>query len=91
MSKCLLSICIPTANRKSELRNQLLGIAAQVEKLDKKELIQVVIGDNSDVNDQFINLDEFSNLNIKYIRNNKNLGYARNVNNIIKEYFDKRI
>jgi len=85
MSKCLLSICIPTANRKSELRNQLLGIAAQVEKLDKKELIQVVIGDNSDVNDQFINLDEFSNLNIKYIRNNKNLGYARNVNNIIKE------
>ena len=83
MSDYLLSICIPTANRRLELNKQLLGINAQIEKLDNTSLIQIVIGDNTDVEEQSIDIEQFKNLNLKYIKNSKNIGYAYNVNNII--------
>lgn len=80
----LLSICIPTANRKLELGKQLTGIILQSNRLKDNSLLQVVIGDNTDHEEQLINLESFSELNIKYIKNESNLGYAKNINSVIK-------
>lgn len=82
-NKYLLSICIPTANRKKELTNQLKNIQSQITN-EYRNLIQIVIGENTTSENQFINLVSFSNLNIKHIKNDGNIGYARNINSIIK-------
>ncbi len=83
MDNYLLSICIPTANRKTELSKQLFAIQSQVKKIDSS-LVEVVIGDNTNHKDHFIDLKIFKNLNIKYIKNDGNIGYAKNVNSILK-------
>lgn len=79
----LLSICIPTANRKEELTNQLLSIQLQINE-NYRDLIQIVIGDNTTIESEIIDFNDFSNLNIKYIENDGNIGYARNINSVIK-------
>jgi abequosyltransferase len=83
MDNYLLSICIPTANRKIELNKQLLAIQSQVKKIDSG-LVEVVIGDNTNHKDHFIDLKVFQNLNIKYIKNDGDIGYAKNINSILK-------
>lgn len=83
MNKYFLSICIPTANRKLELGEQLNRITAQIEKLINPELVQIVVCDNTTVIEQIIDINEFKNINLKYIKNSENIGYARNVNNVI--------
>ncbi len=71
----LLSICIPTYNQVGELRETLKSLVPQL-----KEEVEVVIGDDSD------NLDssemikrEFSSYPIRHFKNEKRLGFDKNL------------
>lgn len=46
--------------------------------------IQIVIGDNTDRKDQQIDPALLKNTCVKYIRNEGNIGYAKNINNVLK-------
>ena len=73
----ILSICIPTYNRASYLINCLQSIIKS--NLNSNYDIQVCISDNhSTDNTENIIKNAQSELNIKYSRNNSNLGIARN-------------
>lgn len=84
MNKIYLSICIPTANRKKELAIQIETLINQAKSNNIIDKIQIVIGDNTDREDQQIDPLLLKNTCIKYIRNEGNLGYAKNVNNVLK-------
>ena len=84
MNKIYLSICIPTANRKKELAIQIETLLNQAKSNSIIDKIQIVIGDNTDREDQQIDPVLLKNTCIKYIRNEGNLGYAKNVNNVLK-------
>lgn len=83
MTKYILSICIPTANRKIELESQIISLQKQINENNLMEKVQIVIGDNTDNEDQLISNELTSALNVKYIKNQSNIGYARNVNNVL--------
>ena len=83
MSKYLLSVCIPTANRKKELTEQLIRLITQTSRLGNIP-IQIVICDNTDHHEQLIDVDVFNNSDIKYIKNAKNIGYGKNINSVIE-------
>ncbi len=83
MSKYLLSVCIPTANRKKELTEQLIRVVNQTSKLDDIP-IQIVISDNTEHYEQLIDINVFNNSNIKYIKNDINIGFGKNINSVIE-------
>lgn len=73
----MLSICIPSYNRPSELERLLLSI-----KEIKSDDIEVVISDDASPNQNLIDdvVNKYTNhLNIKYIPRSTNLGYDLNL------------
>ena len=85
MTICTLSICIPTVNRKEALISQVKSLLNQASSGNISEKIEIVIGDNSDIVDQQLESNSIliSHPSIKYFNNGGNIGYARNVNNVL--------
>lgn len=83
MTNFLLSICIPTANRKKELGEQIETLLSQAKFSNLLDKIQIIISDNTNDSEQLIDMDAYSCDSIKYIKNHSNIGYARNVNNLL--------
>lgn len=83
MTRYRLSICIPTANRKKELAIQVSTLINQAKLNNISEQIQIVVGDNTDREDQFADPALLSHPCVKYIKNTGNIGYAKNVNNVL--------
>ena len=82
MSNILLSICIPTFNRASVLKKSIYSIVSQTEF---NELVELVISDNCSDDGTLQVVEEFQKLypNVKYYRNNKNIGAEKNVFNVL--------
>ena len=85
-SKALLSIGIPTYNRKKRLEKSIKTI------LNYSNDILILIIDNASTDGTFAMMSQFKdNSNIIYIRNDKNIGYEKNINKVIfesKQYSD---
>lgn len=81
MEKELLSICIPTYNRKWQLYEMLHLI-----RLFNVDKYKIIIGDNGSEDGTYEMMQLFATEeNIVYIRNDENLGYDRNFRKIIEE------
>lgn len=82
MEKELLSICIPTYNRKWQLY-ALLNLL----RLFNVDKYKIIIGDNGSEDGTYEMMRRFfaADENIIYMRNDKNLGYDINFRNIIEE------
>ncbi len=72
----LLSIAIPTFNRRSELSRLIAEISAQAAQHGLSRFLEIVICDNSD---DFFSVSSTGDLNITYLKNNKNIGFDKNV------------
>ena len=73
-----LSLCIPTYNMGSQLKTLLQSI-----KEHNRKDIEICISDNcSDDNTKDI-IDSFDSLNIKYECNDVNLGFDKNIDNVV--------
>lgn len=88
MHNTFLSICIPTYNRSSEIIKRLEEISTQVGLIDTLPNIEIVISDNcssDDTEDKVKNFkNDYQNLKITYSKNQKNLGYGKNINKLIE-------
>ena len=83
-NKYLLSICIPTRNRPKELSETLGILTAQINAGKYSDLVQIFVSDNTDNEALRVDMRPFAAPNVKYASNATNLGYARNVNSVIK-------
>lgn len=74
----LVSICIPTYNRCEYLREGLESLICQEEF--KNGLVEIVVCDNASTDDTQIMMNEYlrMNKNIKYYRNQENVGSTMN-------------
>jgi abequosyltransferase len=81
MSKPFLSICIPTFNRASCLKQCLDSIVLQFEDSSVKESVEVIISDNASVDQTESVAKEFISANpgVHYFKNEKNLGVDKNI------------
>lgn len=86
-NKFLLSICIPTYNRATHLKECLDNIICQFDEAVVKNLVEVVISDNASED----NTQELAQWyqqrfdNIKYFKNQKNIGMDENIiNSVLK-------
>lgn len=78
----LLSICIPTYNRELFLKECLNSISEQICKNDP---IEVVISDNASTDNTSELVSSFNDkLNLKYVINEKNIGFDANCLNVVK-------
>jgi abequosyltransferase len=75
----LLTIAIPTWNRASYLNKSLIQLSKELKSIDNS-LVEILISDNcsSDSTESVVKDAIKSGMNVKYIRNSKNLGWARN-------------
>lgn len=73
----LLSICIPTYNRNTELSKLYNEFVKKIIEYDENK-IEIIICDNSDSDIAKLNQTIFSN-EVKYIKNKQNLGFSGNV------------
>jgi glycosyltransferase involved in cell wall biosynthesis len=85
----LLSICIPTYNRSDELKARLEEIVVQIYKYSiGADDLQIVISDNNSRDNTSVMISQLmsqhTNINIKFHKNKKNLGYGKNINELIK-------
>lgn len=80
----LLSICIPTFNRASQLEKTLNGIISDLDK-GIVEQVEIIISDNAstDNTEDIVKSFQEINKNVVYSQNNKNLGYDRNVDRVL--------
>ena len=87
MNNLTLSICIPTYNRANYLRQCLDSIVSQFEDKEIMEQMEVVISDNASSDNTTEVVKEYQDKfpNIKYFRNEKNLGVDRNILNIVEK------
>lgn len=87
MNNPILSICIPTYNRASCLKDCLNSIVSQFKDNDVYEQIEVAISDNASTDDTLGVVKEFQEKfnNIRYYRNIKNLGFDRNLLNAVEK------
>jgi len=81
----LLSIAIPTYNRANFL-DQNLGAIVQQLNAFLAENVEIIVSDNCSSDRTFETVDRYikSGLQIKYIRNERNLGWARNFTQCFK-------
>lgn len=82
-NKPLLSICIPTYNREKHLDECLDSIVNQ-EWFNEQE-IEIVVSDNASIDGTIELVKKYQNdhKNIRYFRNKKNLGSAKNILNLV--------
>lgn len=86
MIKPILSICIPTYNRASCLKDCLDSIVSQFTDPSLYNEIEIVISDNASTDNTTEIVEEFKSKfqNIKYFRNEGNIGYDRNLLNVVE-------
>src|SRR3989304_4568740 len=84
--KPLLSICIPTYNRAHYLKECLGSIVAQFGDPEICSSVEVVVTDNASPDKTREVVEEYQKKfkNIRYSRNNENLGVDRNVINVVE-------
>lgn len=79
----LLTIAIPTYNRASKINRQIKNLCSQLELLSRDDIC-ILIQDNhsTDGTEVICNsyVSKYEKLNITYNRNDKNLGFDKNVN-----------
>lgn len=87
MRNPLLSICIPTYNRANCLKDCLESIVSQCRDNAASQQIEVVISDNASTDNTKEIVSEFQNkfTNLKYFRNNENIGFDRNFSNVVEK------
>jgi len=86
MNNPTLSICIPTYNRANELSVCLDSICKQFElEPQLKTAVEIVISDNASTDNTTEIVSEFQKRypQIQYIRNENNVGFDRNVLNVV--------
>lgn len=83
-----LSICIPTYNRKRELKEAVEGILVQLSDAELKNSVEIIISDNcsTDNTEEFVeNLKENrKDIRIVYHRNKENIGADRNFLKVVE-------
>lgn len=79
----LLSICIPTRNRPKELGETLRVLLNQLPPAGGAS-VEVIVSDNTDDEALLVPQETVRAPALRYIRNQGNLGYARNINNLIR-------
>ena len=84
-NKFLLSICIPTYNRANYLKNCLDSIFIQLDDEKVKNLIEIVVSDNASQDNTFNLVKNYQSnfINLKYFRNQENIGMDDNVTNSV--------
>lgn len=87
MNNPLLSICIPTYNRANCLKDCLESIVSQCKKKETSNQVEVVISDNASTDDTEQVVRGFQNKfsNIKYFKNDRNIGFDRNFSNVVEK------
>ncbi len=77
----ILSICIPTYNRVNYLKECLDSIVCQFRDKNIYDQVEIVISDNAseDTTQELVREYQKNWDNIKYFRNNQNIGFDRNV------------
>ena len=84
MNDLTLTVGIPTYNRSREIRNALDSIIDQL-NADLRSRVEVLISDNASTDDTAAVVREYMNRYpdvVRYHRNERNLGFSRNVHNI---------
>lgn len=79
----LLSICIPTRNRPQSLQKTLHTIERQIEAAAVADKVEIVVSDNTDEDNLKVDPAVWQDKNIRYLSNEGNIGYARNLNKLI--------
>lgn len=79
----LLSICIPTRNRPKELGETLRALLDQLPPAGGAG-VEIIVSDNTDDDALLVPQEIIRHPAVRYIRNQCNLGYARNINNLIR-------
>lgn len=79
-NKPLLSLCIPTYNRAKFLNELINKIGSQIQELENPELIEFIVSDNCSTDDTSDVVKRYieNGINIRYIRNERNLGMDGN-------------
>jgi len=87
MNKPLLSICIPTYNRAHYLKECLDCIVCQFKDKEAYDQIEIVISDNAskDNTQKLVKKYQEDFPNIRYFRNQSNLEFDRNVDNVLEK------
>jgi glycosyltransferase involved in cell wall biosynthesis len=83
----LLTIGIPTYNRKYELTRLLDNVSKELDVFLLQK-VEILISDNCSNYDvkEILNNIKYEKLYISYYKNKKNLGYAKNIDEIIRKY-----
>jgi len=80
----LLTITVPTYNRHENLQFLFHSFLREASTQYSGE-VEIIVCDNSDISDAEKNRKLFLNTNIKYIKNDKNIGYCGNVIKCVDE------
>lgn len=82
----LLSIGIPTYNGCLSLKRNLDNLVSIIEKENLQGKVQIVVSDNCSIDDTEAVCRSFVKCkNFQYFRNHENIGYDRNVDNVIRK------
>ena len=89
----LISICIPTYNRRALLKECLDSIVIQFKNKHVFDNTEVIISDNASTDNTRLLVKKYINKykNIKYFRNKKNIGVVKNVMKVAKHSNGKYI
>lgn len=82
----MLSICIPTYNRREFLKVCLESITSQFENVEIKNKVEIVISDNGseDGTESLVKQFQEQFTNIRYIKSQKNMGFDFNVLQVVQ-------
>lgn len=83
----ILSISIPTFNRADFLRDCLDSIVEQFSDVEVANQVEIIISDNcsSDNTEDIVKKFQEKNKNIKYFKNESNIGFDRNLLNVVEK------
>ncbi|MGX1983412.1 glycosyltransferase involved in cell wall biosynthesis [Thermolongibacillus altinsuensis] len=81
--KPIISICIPTYNRQKEIEKSIISIVSQI----NDERVEIIVSDNAstDSTQEIVRFYSKKYKNIKYVRNEQNLGSERNIINALNQ------
>ncbi len=82
----LLSICIPTFNRKSQVENLIILLKKQIKKFNLHKDCEIVVCENSDQKKHLIkkNFKKKNKRNVRFLKPNIPGSFQSNLNNLIK-------
>jgi glycosyltransferase involved in cell wall biosynthesis len=80
----LLSICIPTFNRKKYLENCLNSIKVAIHNLPNRDEIEICVSDNGSSDGTSDMVERFTSpIELKFIQNKSNIGFAKNMLQVV--------